>query len=246
MPKKGKGKLVHRKRNRIARTNFVAKGNQNAIFINPPRLKYLNLGYLLPNRIRIKMPYFDYVNANTSSGTNFTELLFRANSCFDPLYSGGTRNLQSPLFDALTKMYNRYKVHSASCTVAVNSSSATFQGKVCLHANVSATADSVTYADVPYQLFSQPNTKIGYIRASGAGSTTCVSMYRKTSALFPFYKGEKDLTALVSADPVAPWYYHVTLWDMNNDVSTGTVVSSVDVKIIQDVEWGDIAENTDT
>lgn len=244
---KSKGKQ-HRRRRTIKRGSLQRfGGGNNAIFTNPARLKYLNLGYLLPARIRVKLPYYEYVNLNTSSGTNYGEMILRANSLFDPLYSGGNRNLQSPLYDTLSTMYNRYNVKACGVTIAVNSALSNFAGKLCVHANVSSTSDTTTYSDNPYQLFSQPNTRIMYCRnVDSGGATSSTRMYRTTKAMFPLFPNDKDMSALTSSDPVLSWYYHITIWDVNNDTSTGIVVAALDVKMIQDVEFGDISEVTES
>lgn len=243
---KAKKSRFRKRRNKVATIPGIP-GNRGAVaYRNPPRNSFANLGYLFPTKMRIRLPYYDYAQISTSSGTNFAEFILRANSVYDPVVSGFTRDLQSPARDVLTTFYTTYKVVKSYVNVNYHSTSASSHGKICLHANTTSTADTTTYADNPYQLFAQPNTKIAYFNTiSAGGPPTNLQMSRTSNAMLPFNGPDASAAGLYTGNPVASWYYHITVWDMDNDTISGTLDGSIDVKMVQDVIFGNLREVTD-
>lgn len=245
-PYRRKAKRFRKRRNKVS-TIVNVPGNRGGVtFRNPARLVYANLGYLFPTFLKIRLPYFDYAQIATSAGTNYAEFILRANSIYDPMVSGFTRDAQSPARDALTTFYGAYKVTKSFVNVNFRSTSASCHGKICIHANTTSTGDTTTYADNPYQLFSQPNTKVAYFNTISAGDPpTQLMMSRTSKAMMPFNGPDASAAGLYTGNPVASWYYHITVWDQENDTTSGVIDGSIDVKMVQDVLFGNLREVTD-
>lgn len=193
------------------------------------------LAGLLPQKLLGKFKYTDYAVISTGAGTNFYELIFKANSLFDPHLSGGTRNGQPLFYDQLSALYRRYRVNGCKIDVSfISSSSSASTGGVqmIVHANSIATADTVTYADDPNTLMEQNNTIAKVCSALGTGPQPLrMKMYRNRKTMFPLTFNDSNQSAAVTADPSTLWYYHVSLFDLAHDTVGGSVNCIVNVKL---------------
>lgn len=199
-------------------------------------------GFNFPDKTRVKLNYSDYVAVSTSAGTNFYEIIMRANSLYDPMYSGMTANKQPIAFDQWTQFYKTYRVKGAKITYTIQPSSATVAVGAqiaIIHANISSTADTTTYADDPDTLMCQKDVKVKYISPSGSATPFKVSMYKTTKQLLPRSNPE-DIAAPVGTNPTDSWYFHFCLWDQTRNAASGTVAALVDCKMTFYCEFYDI------
>jgi len=88
----------------------------------------LYLGYLFPNRLRVKLPYYDSDNKNVNAVANGScNWTYRANGMFDPLLAGpvGSTGHQPMGFDQLASIYHGYTVKGCKLSIQLLAGSTT-------------------------------------------------------------------------------------------------------------------------
>jgi len=94
----------------------------------------LYLGYLFPNRLRVKLPYYDSDNKNVNAVANGScNWTYRANGMFDPLLAGpvGSTGHQPMGFDQLASIYHGYTVKGCKLSIQLLAGSTLHRQVLC-------------------------------------------------------------------------------------------------------------------
>lgn len=165
-----------------------------------------------PNKCTGKLVYRDSgFDLSTAVGGGYiARHVFRANSIFDPDYTGV--GVQPYWHDTLQTIYTRYRVNACKITLWFSTTTAIGTAeeiKVCLFPHKSASDPSnqefVDLAALPYC------KQVSWNQQSlGNRGKTKLQMYRSTrSAIGLVNSRDYDLTAAFGANPSVGWYYHV-------------------------------------
>lgn len=181
-------------------------------------------------RTTLRITYERSGAASTSAG----QLLFPANSAFDPLGSSGTS--QPVGFDPLALMYNRYRVLASRITARLmlqstsvaTATDGSFEFSMC-YQNTATNLGSVQIAA------SQPGAKMALVTLQ---KPTVLTLSASTSEVTgrKSVEGSDSLQADTSSDPAEVWYW--ASYFVSGAVYTNALVE-IHYTIEQDVEFFD-------
>lgn len=238
MPRRAKRTRRTRKRHTKRRTigSQVRVRGPRPLY-DPNQLVIIKSPHIVPDRIRVKLPYADYAyNLGAPAGTNIYQD-FKANSIFDPDQTGSGHQ---PLGrDQLSALYNQYIVHSCSIKAVFYSTLGTGTlGQTIFGVQ----ASNALVAFGPTSAMEQQYTKWNQadLRLSGSREHT-LYMKMSTSRIIgrPCIANDDVLSALVSADPTDLWYFRIFAFQADasaGDTDPGTYAC---VKLVYDVEFFD-------
>lgn len=192
------------------------------------------------DRSRVKLRYVTFVSltSTTVGGASYT---FRGNGLFDPDFT--STGLQPANFDDFSAVYLRYRCFGSTFTVIPTIDAVSVPGiRVCVaprHVTTAVTTQTLMmdrisqpYAQLKHVVFNAPNF--------GSSSSPIFVQHMNTQRFLGLsdveFKGNDDLTALVTADPAHTWYW--TISQTNIDVSD-TITGYYTVFIDYDVEFWD-------
>lgn len=195
----------------------------------------INLGYLLPDRVRMKMPYY---LSPTACGTTtyYYEYVLTGNAIYDvdPAAAG---QQQPMLFDQMMVLYGAYYVAASKI-------------KVNLHPV--GTASVVTTSGSMYIVpFTSASAQAGTIGVAGfaesrfARTTQYANNYNRDTQLRHYMTSRRMLSApgrtsydaggSVAANPTEIWYWHLLF--TSADLSTSIAGNLFSAKVVYYVEF---------
>lgn len=190
---------------------------------------------IIPDRIRVSLPYsINGVPMGNNVGT-LTSYLFRGNSVYDPDYTGAGHQ---PLgYDQLSALYEAYQVIGSSIvarffsTLATNSLN---QAQIGIFPSMDVTAPPL--AD---QCQEQPYCKWKQAHLTTGTNTACSVFNKMTSARMAGktidLNSDEYYGALTNANPSVTWYWNVFAEQADQtggDTSPGWYAS---IKLVYDV-----------
>lgn len=197
--------LGSRARNRPAKRKYKKKkkdyGNKYAstvVMKNPTGMA---------DRTLLKMKYVERVSLADGVGGVGAIQVYRANSVYDPDYTG--TGAQPLSLDQWANFYNYYKVLGCKIDVKAFPLTSTVANANCILAIVptptimTVTTDTITASQMPY-------AKTFFVGPANGGVIGHASQYMSTKKIF----GKKDVDdeeykALLSASPQNAWYYNI-------------------------------------
>jgi hypothetical protein len=142
--------------------------------------------------------------------------VFRANSCYDPDYTGvGT---QPTGFDELSALYTYYRVHAITATAIARSENET----ATIPLNHAWVFKSGTSSTSLVDSIGNPFSKVGAVPTSSGGFVGKLVTKLKIRDFFGVDQkvyASDDYAALVSANPLKPCYLHYISQDTTEDGS---------------------------
>jgi len=146
-------------------------------------------------------------NGAAATSATYGESVYRGNGIFDP--GVGSSSTQPVAYDQYAIWYSRYRVPSSVLTLKMEiaSSSATptataVGARVVVYASNSSSA-AASYAEA----CGQPGA---VVRDVNYGKPVIIKLKHTTAQVLGFVgQGTDDSSALVTADPVSSWYWHI-------------------------------------
>lgn len=193
-------------------------------FLSKKSLKVVNMGYLFPERLIMKSPYYDNDNKSISAiAAGSCNLVYRANGLNDPLVSGpvGSTGHQPMGYDQLIgAIYENYTVKACKISIEVLSTSTTTSSgsfQVFVYPNAISTAIWTTLANVNAL---RENDKIRYKNVPTAYSMNkkdrSIKYYMSTKNVLGLNDtSDPDLQGTNGSDPTKQWYWNVTIMPMD-------------------------------
>jgi len=193
-----------------------------------------NLGYLLPDRLRIKLPYVENI-VNYAAAATPIEYTFNANDLYDPNRSGVGH--QPMIFDQIAAFYDRYYVSACSFRADLISGSSgiyTGSGVIMVIPNNSITALTATLT--PTIIMEQEKLRKKYFSNNGGSKDRVTLTHYQTTKRMPVAPGRYsyDASAAVGAQPVDGWYWHVIIASQDD---ASTISASVRYKLVFSCEF---------
>lgn len=184
----------------------------------------------VPHKMLTKLRYFESINLTNSAGAGFVEYrTFRANSVFDPYYTGGGH--QPRYFDQWMTMYQKCTVIGSKITVKWTSDENTSEDLVVI---TELNTDATTSADpqdilesrkTGYKTISPNNTPIGNV------TRAFFDLKKMTSVSKPL--SDSSLISTTSANPSQMWYYNLAAFRPSGSAAfTGTLTANVTIDYI--------------
>lgn len=168
-----------------------------------------------------------YFGKSLAAVTN-NSFLFRGNGLFDPdVQVGG----QQPMgFDQWAALYRHYRVIGSKITVTCG-----HQEQILIALN-SMGAEAVSYTFDAQNATAMPGSKYSMAQTSQgpASANVILRSYQRSDSVTGLDKDEDTLSAQVTADPSAPWYWILTVC---NASATTTFYHSFHVRIVYFVEF---------
>ena len=194
----------------------------------PRRLGYNDQACGVPPLMRTTLTYSSgiaYFGRTLGAGTN-ASYLFRGNGLYDPDYQVGG---QQPMgFDQWSTLYRHYRVIGSRCTVTLGQQTRT------LIALNKMGVEATTYTFDAQNSTALPGCKYSMCENNqNTGGNIKLISYGNSSAMTGFNRNEDLLSAQVTADPGAMWYWIVTACNAD---SSGEYFS-MNVKIDYFVEF---------
>lgn len=169
-------------------------------------------GFIGPDKFKTKLKYVQWVQCGAVPAVRN---VYRGNSCFDPGFTTGSN--QPTGFAALAAIYQFYRVYGSKIQVTPLASVAEFTNLSCFPSN-STSPFTVGTGTV--------DTTIAYskdIDISGPAATPFdrkLTSYMSTAKIWGDSRAPEDSTysAAIAANPAAPWYWVVDIfnWDGSN------------------------------
>ncbi len=163
----------------------------------------------MPDRLFVKLRYATPLEL--TSGASTASHTYRANSLFDPDFTGVGH--QPMGFDQYAAFYDRYYVTSCSMKVLCTSSTSKAVRVTIIPQNVSSvSADQNSLAERPRSRTGLISNSDGVLQLHASNSTKAVTGEQYTD----------DMTALVGANPNVPWFYIISTHAV--DLSTSSML----------------------
>jgi len=181
--------------------------------------------------VRVTLVYTDTVLLSSSASVPFTTYTFRANSCFDPDWSGGGH--QPYRWDQLTALYQRYEVVKSKIRCQFTTGDRIFTSSAYGPWQVGvATSNNATPAgtgtDPGYTL--SETTRASHGALTGGMVRTCRTNWDQS--LTGNNRHDASLVAGTGSNPGSEGYYIVWCFNQGNVVATDVLAS---VRIEYDV-----------
>lgn len=190
----------------MSNSRSVSRNQRNGYYrtwATPSRALYFDP---FPTKMQARMRYAESITLDASGGLA-TSYLFRANSIFDPNFTGTGH--QPYGHDTYQSIYNHYKVDRATITVTLNSSAVNTQYGVALTDDSSVAVDQDAIKE-------QKNSRFTCI-AGAPSSPQSVTLTYNDKVTFPF-SSATDTGALFGTNPTEQAFFQV--WQAPN-VSAG-------------------------
>lgn len=173
---------------------------------------------------RCKLLYTDGVLLATSAGVGFTTYSFRANSLFDPDYTGTGH--QPYRYDQLATIYQKYRVVSSKITVNFSTGdktvAATDTGPWQVGVVPSTAFTSTGSGTDMYTLAESAMSSFGVLRN---GITKTCSTTWKPGDMTDISPRDDTFQALTSANPSTQIAYIVWLWNQGSTAATNVIAN---------------------
>lgn len=241
MPRKTRTGRTYRRRRVPRRTRRTLRRP----YFRRRKSRIPNFGYLLPSRIRVKLPYYDNTNRSLSAvSVGSANWIYRGNGLVDPLLSGpvGSGGHQPMMYDNLATLYGRALVKGSKITVMVHSNSSTTPGgayTLFLYPNTSLTHIWSTLSNWT-AMREQDKMRWKYIPNiyENAGPKTTMKAYTATRTMFqyPIKNTDYSVNTVLASDPTYQWYWNVALSTLDE---TSAITCIVDVKLVYYCEFYD-------
>lgn len=180
-----------------------------------------------PAQMRARLRYSTTVTMTTLAATA-TPYLFRANSIFDPDYSGVGH--QPYGHDTFASIYNHYEVESSVITVRPTSTSQGIYG-VTLTDDTSVNASYDTVREIK-------TTKFAVMTTSNTSDSSIVNYYNRKQV---FAIDQGGVQAVFGNNPGMEQFFH--LWvEPNNSVSGGSTDYRFVVDIVYNVKMWELKD----
>lgn len=224
------------RRNRSAKKGYVMRYSK----------RIPNLGYLFPTKLRMKHPYYE-TDGRALGGVlyNNANWVLRGSGLQDPLVSGpgGSGGHQPMLFDTLTGVYNRYLVRGCKITIDChtnNTSAGSGNWQVFLYPNNSSTHIYTTLGNyLPMKEADKMKWRIVPAAYTQNYKDRMVKSYRSLKSMYQGDISSRDYQGSSSANPTYEWYWNITIVP-EDESSTFTAASFVDIKLVYYVEWSEL------
>jgi hypothetical protein len=221
----GRGRQVFSPANQVAdqkasRDRFIAGLNPRS-------------GLTGPMRHFIKLCGTQAVNSGTiTTGTGYHPVL-KGNGAFDPWGSSGTA--QFPGFDANAALYNNYRVHRSALSVKADviGSAITAKGiftvKAVMYPALSATGAGTITTAIGWPMSKQQEIACAAINGDAGPTyeTKSINLMHACSTTQLLAQdnidSSPDLQALVTADPLTTWYWHIHFDSPNSGLTSFSV-----------------------
>lgn len=203
---------VYSRKNKKLTSRYNKKNYNNSLINRGPSI--------VPDSYSTKLKYTRTGTITSTSGVPGVQT-FRGNSLFDPDQTGvGT---QPKGFDELAALYDHYHVSGCKIEVSAATASATQLDDLCILATTDAspTGSSIdVYSESPYskRIFGIANQE--KFKMKSYVSTTAIFGISKSKA-----KADDVYSALVTADPAAPWRWHVIYQSGDRSSTQGCTVT---------------------
>jgi len=172
----------------------------------------VNVGYLMPHRLRIALPYDTGVFSMENPAT-YTEKVMAGNGLYDPEIALGGH--QPMLFDQLMTFYGIYYVSACSCTMTyIPASSGAYVDAGTMYMIGGPTSADV-YTSVPSPTYIREVPNIRWKSFNGLSATGIASMRHRYSARNEMaFPGRTENTAAGSdtTNPSDLFYVHC-IWE---------------------------------
>lgn len=170
-------------------------------------------GQIQPYRLVSTMKYVDNFTITSTTGTPAHQV-FRANSIYDPDFTGGGH--QPYLHDQMANLYNRYRVHACSIKVVFQTTTSAIPAMLVVNADRDSAAP---YTSGLFNIMEYNRRKAKYSFTSGyqGEARAVVKMFKvsKDALQCKDISDQEDASALFGGNPAEPWYYHVSLQAQN-------------------------------
>jgi len=204
------------------------------------------------NKFRTKLTYYDTVAldpaSNALTSLNGAIWQFRANSCFDPDYTGIGH--QPMYFDNLAAVYQRYRV--IGCKITVTVVDIRPGGVIADDTNnneIQIRSETLRLAIIRDEGFSFPNDmrnlietrgsniKWRFIAPSMTGKLQSLSHYMMPSKQLSVGRNDADISALVTANPARDAVFTIAIASADGAANPPYVTCAI--KLDYDVEFYD-------
>jgi len=182
----------------------------------------------VPAKKRMVLKY-DQFNGY-ATGAAIRRQVFRANSLFDPDFTG--TGAQPYNFDDWSTFYNRYRVHACGIRVTAASNVAPTQnwGVVVCPSNASTSI-------APADMIASPGAKSAALGASYTSGLPAVLELHSTTQAALGELVREGLQAQVTASPADIWFYHIVIF--SDDGVDTSWAGYLKVEMFFDVEFYD-------
>jgi len=227
MPRK---RYSRRNRRRSSRRGRPSRARRNVRRRGVSRIR--NLGYLIPDRLRMALPYYDGTDTFPAAAAN--ECTYRGNSIYDPDFTG--IGDQPYLFDQMMALYQNYYVSGSKIRVETwQAIDATTPRRTVIFPHNYSMA---TFTFTDWQDYAmQPYAKSYSETIDNAGKRSVVTHYMSTSRLLGSGKAsrfEPAAQGTSTSNPDTAWYWNIFTQSID---SAAEMVGWRTVKIIYFVEF---------
>lgn len=165
------------------------------------------------------MRYSETWNVTTAGGIQAYD--YKMNSIYDPYVGAGGNGVYG--IDQMSAIYNRYRVVKAHIVVTANTQSGAETTQLYLYANGDSTSANLSRAE------SAPNVRHAQLTQQWPNMLELVT----TPGTWLQGPQDRDLSAVISADPTALAYFHILM----QNFSLGALNVVIRVMIDFTVEW---------
>jgi len=227
MPRK---RYSRRNRRRSSRRGRPSRVRRNVRRRGVRRIR--NLGYLIPDRLRMALPYYDGTDSFPAAASN--ECSYRGNSIYDPDFTGIG---DSPfLFDQMMALYTNFYVSGSRIRVETfQAVDAVVPRRTVVFPHISSMA---TFSYAYWQAYAeQPFAKSYSETIDNAGKRSVCNHYMSTPRMLQTGKSSRtdpDCLGTIATNPAITWYWNIFTESIDG---AEAMVGWRSVKIIYFVEF---------
>lgn len=217
MPRRKQTRRPYRRRyRRRRRKTIVANKDPNITYVKPNQSRIVFKGVGFPRSFMTKLVYNQLLDF--SGTTDFQNYVFRANSVYDPDYSGAGN--QPMWFDEFAQLYHRYTVYASKIEATFINQASTTGNAPFAHVCVTPKDISTVALDIEDELeYNRAKSSI-LSRGDGSQGLTTIRHYVNINNILGKSKYEKSddvVSSVVGSNPSRQVYWHV----MGQSMSAG-------------------------
>lgn len=199
-----------RKAYRKVRKYKVSKYTKPATAQGSPKIHMVNLGYLLPDKVKIQLPYVESIVTLASQATPY-EYVYSGNDIFDPNQTGTGHSAM--LLDQFAVFYKYYLVRSSTMSVkSVPSSTGAFTGSCRIITIPTEDSAALTLTYLPRTIEENEESKVKNMGNANTNPFASSRHYMSTrKQLGAMSDGDFAGTTDGSVAPPNEWYWHLII-----------------------------------